>query len=85
MRVFVYGTLRRGEPNAYLISDASRGVAKFIGFGTTVQKFPLIVYGRFNTPFLLDEAGTGKVSGLRKGRTTISPLKGNIAYKLAHW
>ena len=61
-RVFVYGTLRQGQQNFYLISDESKGSAKFIGLGKTVHKYPLVVSGRYNTPFLLPVQGTGKVS-----------------------
>lgn len=42
-KVFVYGTLKRGEPNYHWLTSLENGVAKFIGEGTTVKKFPLVV------------------------------------------
>lgn len=46
-KVFVYGTLKRGEPNYHWLTNLENGVAKFIGEGTTVKKFPLVIGMRY--------------------------------------
>ncbi|XP_033323383.1 putative gamma-glutamylcyclotransferase CG2811 isoform X2 [Megalopta genalis] len=58
-RVFVYGTLKRGEPNHSLISDAANGYSKFLGLGRTSVPYPLIIATRYNIPFLLKKPGVG--------------------------
>uniref|UniRef100_A0A182WY00 Gamma-glutamylcyclotransferase family protein n=1 Tax=Anopheles quadriannulatus TaxID=34691 RepID=A0A182WY00_ANOQN len=58
-RVFVYGTLKRGEPNHHWLTDAANGQARFIAKGRTVGRYPLVVATRHNVPFLLDVPGTG--------------------------
>ena len=60
-RVFVYGTLKRGQPNHYLLTDSSKGLAKWLGAAKLVKKYPLVVASQFNIPFLLDKEGEGKV------------------------
>ena len=60
-RVFVYGTLKRGQPNFYLIEDNAIGFAKYIGEGFTVHKWPLVVSTPYFIPFILDLKGQGKV------------------------
>lgn len=63
--VFVYGTLKRNEPNYHVIDPAkhtcpeSTGVSRFVGSARTVNKFPLVIGTRFNIPFLLDRQGLG--------------------------
>ncbi|KAL3836231.1 hypothetical protein ACJMK2_021670 [Sinanodonta woodiana] len=63
-RVFVYGTLKRGQPNYFYLDErsgtAKKGISKFLGKGQTVDKYPLVVATRFNVPFLLAASGTGK-------------------------
>lgn len=63
-RVFLYGTLKRGEPNHELIRDTANGYAKFLGIGKTKNKYPLVIATRFNIPFLLHKPGVGHVSNL---------------------
>ncbi|CAL7950664.1 unnamed protein product [Xylocopa violacea] len=58
-RVFVYGTLKRGEPNHSLIQDAANGYSKFLGIGRTVTPYPLVIATRYNIPFLLKKPGFG--------------------------
>jgi len=61
--VFVYGTLKHGQPNHSILQSAiDRSQAKFLGQATTIDCWPLIIYSQLNIPFLLDCKGTGKVS-----------------------
>ncbi|XP_065370282.1 putative gamma-glutamylcyclotransferase CG2811 isoform X2 [Calliphora vicina] len=59
LKVFVYGTLKRGEPNHHWLTRNENGIARFVGEGMTVERFPLVVGTRYNIPFLLDKRGTG--------------------------
>ncbi|KAG5666712.1 hypothetical protein PVAND_014727 [Polypedilum vanderplanki] len=64
IKVFVYGTLKRGQPNHYLMTDKSNGYSKFITIGETIVSFPLVVATRYNIPFLLNRPGMGnQISG----------------------
>lgn len=58
-QVFVYGTLKKGEPNHYWLTSADNGFAKFECNGSTDTKFPLIVATKFNIPFLLNVPNIG--------------------------
>ncbi|XP_017893456.1 putative gamma-glutamylcyclotransferase CG2811 isoform X2 [Ceratina calcarata] len=58
-RVFVYGTLKRGEPNHKLLQDSENGYAKFLGLGKTSVPYPLIIATNYNIPFLLKKPGFG--------------------------
>ncbi|PIC41674.1 hypothetical protein B9Z55_009015 [Caenorhabditis nigoni] len=69
--VFVYGTLKSGEPNHKTLAETD-GEYRFISSGTTMEKFPLVVGTKFNIPFLLDDAGSGNVSPFSLfGKTTV--------------
>ncbi|XP_073986174.1 putative gamma-glutamylcyclotransferase CG2811 isoform X2 [Rhodnius prolixus] len=62
-RLFVYGTLKKGEPNHHWLRPQN-GFAKFVDNGTTVKKYPLIIATKYNIPFLIDAPGQGyKVFG----------------------
>lgn len=54
--VFVYGTLKRGFPN----HQGAMSMAAYIGEVCTLVAFPLVVGGRWFSPYLLDEPGTGQ-------------------------
>ena len=72
--VFVYGTLKTGEPNHYWFEDQSHGFAEIVGPAETAEKFPLVIATKYNLPMLLgmllqsttflmiclDQAGTGR-------------------------
>ncbi|XP_048349068.1 gamma-glutamylaminecyclotransferase isoform X1 [Sphaerodactylus townsendi] len=58
-RVFVYGTLKKGQPNYCSIMDRTHGTARFQGKGLTVEKYPLVIAGKYNIPYLLNIPGTG--------------------------
>ncbi|XP_014487478.1 PREDICTED: putative gamma-glutamylcyclotransferase CG2811 isoform X2 [Dinoponera quadriceps] len=58
-RVFVYGTLKRGEPNHGIIKDVTNGYAKFLGIGKTTISYPLVIATKYNIPFLLKKSNVG--------------------------
>lgn len=60
-RVFVYGTLKHGEPNHQWMTDSSKGFSRFLGVGRTVKKYPLVIATKHNIPFMLDCPGHGHV------------------------
>lgn len=57
--VFVYGTLKKGQPNNYRMFDLSNGKAEFLASAHTTQKYPLVIAGKYNIPFLLNLPGQG--------------------------
>jgi len=61
-RIFVYGTLKKGEPNNYLLKDKTIGNSKFLGKAKLIDEYPLVISPNSNVPLLLPEKGTGKVS-----------------------
>lgn len=60
MMLFVFGTLKRGFPlHARGLSDGA-----FLGDYRTVERFPMVIAGRWFAPMMLNEPGTGlRVSG----------------------
>lgn len=58
-RVFVYGTLKKGQPNYYRMLDGANGKAEFLASARTVQKYPLVIASKHNIPFLLNLPGQG--------------------------
>nr|XP_028584053.1 gamma-glutamylaminecyclotransferase isoform X3 [Podarcis muralis] len=64
VRVFVYGTLKKGQPNYPYMINGANGTARFQGRGLTVEKYPLVIAGKYNVPYLLNIPGTGhRVTG----------------------
>ncbi|XP_019868611.1 putative gamma-glutamylcyclotransferase CG2811 isoform X2 [Aethina tumida] len=59
-KVFVYGTLKTGEPNHYWFDKDKEGYYKFLFNAKTKEKFPLIIATEFNIPFLLYSPGSGQ-------------------------
>ena len=53
--LFVYGTLKRGFP----LHEMGLAGAHFVGAHQTVDTYPMFVVGRWYTPMMLDEPGTG--------------------------
>ncbi|KAH7952459.1 hypothetical protein HPB52_023480 [Rhipicephalus sanguineus] len=60
--VFVYGTLKTGEPNNHVMKDSENGKATLIGTAVTVKKWPLVIASSYNIPYLLHCEGKGHVS-----------------------
>ncbi|XP_029303976.1 gamma-glutamylaminecyclotransferase B-like [Cottoperca gobio] len=58
-RVFVYGTLKKGQPNYYRMFELANGKAEFLASACTTQKYPLVIAGKYNIPFLLNIPGQG--------------------------
>ena len=63
-KVFVYGTLKRGQPNHYIMTEdpEKNGIAKFYANGLTVDKYPLVIASFAHIPCILDVKGEGHVS-----------------------
>ena len=56
---FVYGTLKKGFSNHWLIEEiCATGHARFLGFARTKQKFPMVC-GPYQVPFLIDIPSQG--------------------------
>ncbi len=64
-RVFVYGTLKNGQPNHHWLTNATNGLATFLEYGKTKNQFPLVIGTQYNVPFLLNKPGIGRnIKGL---------------------
>uniref|UniRef100_A0A8C9USD7 Gamma-glutamylaminecyclotransferase n=1 Tax=Spermophilus dauricus TaxID=99837 RepID=A0A8C9USD7_SPEDA len=57
--VFVYGTLKQGQPNHKVLLDCANGFAAFQGRGRTAKPYPLVIAGEHNIPWLLHLPGRG--------------------------
>ncbi|XP_015246921.1 PREDICTED: gamma-glutamylaminecyclotransferase C-like isoform X2 [Cyprinodon variegatus] len=57
--VFVYGSLKRAQPNYHYMTDSNNGKAEFLATAVTVQKYPLVIATKCNIPFLLNLPGQG--------------------------
>lgn len=58
--VFVYGTLKTGQPNHRVLLESAHGRAAFRGWGRTVEPYPLVIAGQRNIPWLLNLPGQGR-------------------------
>lgn len=57
-KVFVYGTLKKEEPNHSWFSKEKGGYYKFLYEAKTKEKYPLIIGTKYNIPFLLHSPGS---------------------------
>ncbi|RWS24084.1 gamma-glutamylaminecyclotransferase-like isoform X1, partial [Leptotrombidium deliense] len=57
--VFVYGTLKRNQPNYNYLVDTNTGESKFVCEAKTIDKWPLVIASKFNIPYLLYAKGVG--------------------------
>jgi gamma-glutamylaminecyclotransferase len=55
MKIFVYGSLKKGKKLHYYLKDA-----KFLGSGVTCDKYPMILSKSGWYPYLIDKKGMGK-------------------------
>lgn len=58
-RIFVYGTLKKGQPNYHRLFESANGKAEFLASACTSQKYPLVIASEYNIPFLLNIPGQG--------------------------
>lgn len=72
--VFVYGTLKRHQPNYHYMKSM-----EFISEAKSCIKYPLVIASKYNIPFAIDKPGTGFVS-LSWIRTQIDPVFLNILF-----
>ncbi|PIK46314.1 hypothetical protein BSL78_16802 [Apostichopus japonicus] len=62
-RVFLYGTLKKGQPNHGVMTDPYNGQAKFVCCANTVSKYPLVIATSANIPSVLfQEEGLGNMN-----------------------
>ncbi|KAL1282834.1 hypothetical protein QQF64_001637 [Cirrhinus molitorella] len=59
-KVFVYGTLKKGQPNYFRMKKTANGQAEFLAHARTVKQYPLVIATKYNIPFLLNVTGTGQ-------------------------
>ncbi|RWS19729.1 gamma-glutamylaminecyclotransferase-like isoform X1, partial [Leptotrombidium deliense] len=58
--LFVYGTLKRGQPNHRYLVDRNTGYCRFVSEAKTEEKWPLVIASKYNIPYLLNTKGVGK-------------------------
>ena len=60
-RIFVYGTLKNGQPNSHYMKSPVSGKCEYIGTACTEEAFPLVIGTTWNIPLLLYAPGKGQV------------------------
>ena len=60
--LFLYGTLKRGQPNHHLLTD-TEGSAEYCFDAVSVDEYPLVICTKYNVPMALKCKGVGKVRG----------------------
>ena len=60
--IFLYGTLKRGEPNHDAFISSEDGNAEFVCEAVTVDKWRLVLETSFNIPLVINTPGSGHVS-----------------------
>ena len=60
-KIFVYGTLKTGQPNHHWLQNENNGIQrKLDGLFFTKSKFPMVLDTPWNIPFLIDHENFGK-------------------------
>ncbi len=60
--IFVYGTLKKGQPNYFRMQDTEKfGLANFLGEAKLTKQYPMVIASMYNVPVLLAKEGDGKV------------------------
>uniref|UniRef100_A0A1I8HWA7 Gamma-glutamylcyclotransferase family protein n=2 Tax=Macrostomum lignano TaxID=282301 RepID=A0A1I8HWA7_9PLAT len=60
LHLFVYGTLKFGQPNQHVLLGAGgEGGAVYVSGGRTLESYPLVISSSANIPFLLNRPGLG--------------------------
>ena len=60
--MFVYGTLKRGQPNYPLLANPKNETAKLLGEAKLTKRYPLVVASSYSVPMLLLVENQGQVS-----------------------
>ena len=55
MHLFIYGTLKKGFAN----HDTVMKGTEYLGAGVSLNRFPLLIAGQWNSPVLMEEPGSG--------------------------
>ena len=59
-KIFVYGTLKRGEPNHHFMCGGT-GTARLLAEAKLTGRFPMVMNKNNGLPFMLPEEGRGEV------------------------
>ncbi|XP_031554844.1 putative gamma-glutamylcyclotransferase CG2811 [Actinia tenebrosa] len=59
-KIFVYGTLKNGFPNHYLLKNPPKGKTTFVEHAVTKERYPLVIGTDAKIPFMLPIPGQGK-------------------------
>ena len=60
-KIFVYGTLKKGFPNHYLLKHPPSGKATFLEHAVTKEAYRLVISTDAKIPFMLPVPGQGMV------------------------
>ena len=60
--VFIYGTLKQGQPNHRFLTQPDLGTGCYFKSAETICCYPLVVATQWNLPCLLNVTGKGKVN-----------------------
>lgn len=60
--LFVYGTLKSGQPNYHNLESQANGRCEFVAAACTLVEYPLVIATKWNLPLLLYAPGKGQVS-----------------------
>jgi gamma-glutamylaminecyclotransferase len=64
-RIFVFGSLKNGQPNFWRMTDPDSGLANFVSGGQTADTYPMVINPAWNLPCLLNIPGSGMVGSCK--------------------